>query len=89
MDKGTPNAESECRVWPGMWPHWPRRNVEALGLMIKANSFGEYFALLCHESTYLSEKGKRLSVSSVFTFRHSGSALSVRAAFYSYLPQLG
>src|SRR5258707_7629853 len=48
--------------------------------MIKANSFGDYFALLCHESTCLSEKGKRLSVSRVFTFRHSGSALSVRAS---------
>src|SRR6266851_1583587 len=53
---------------------------DALGLMIKASSFGDYFALLCHESTCLSEKGKRLGVSSVFTFRHSGSALSVRAS---------
>src|SRR5712692_7060628 len=55
-------------------------SFDALGLMIKADSFGDYFALLCHESTCLSEKGKRLGVSSVFTFRHSGSALSVRAS---------
>jgi hypothetical protein len=34
--------------------------LDALGLMIKANSFGDYFTLLCHESTCLSEKGKKL-----------------------------
>jgi len=57
--------------------------------MIKTNSFGDYFALLCHESGCLSEKGKRLSVFRSLLFDIAAARYPFAPAFYSCLPQLG
>jgi hypothetical protein len=66
-------------------PGWGRP-FDALGLMIKANSFGGYFALLRHESTCLSGEGQEARCIQRLYFM-AAAHYPFAPAFYSCLPQ--